>query len=293
MCPFAYIYAMSSTRPNIFKYLDFRDFMREYFEFARWEDQSFSLRTFLSKISHSLSSSGLLSAVLKGTRNLSPALRLKIAQVMGLKEKESQYFHLLVQFNQAKSMEEKNHLFQQLSKFRESKAKTVSDEQYGFYSKWYYLVVWCYFGMDGARKNPNEIAKRINPPVTPAQVEESIAKLLQLKLIKKTANGYAPSENHITTEKEVRDMVANHHHKEFIQMAEHMVDVIPPARRQYNTLVFSISKEAFETVKERMATFQEELREILTRDSKEEMICTLSMQLYPNLEAEASKSGPK
>lgn len=282
---------MTLQRPNIFKFLDFRGFMREYFDHAKLVDDGFSMRTFLGKVSHSLSSSGLLSAVLKGTRNLSPALRLKFAQVMGLKEKEAQYFNLLVQFNQAKSMEEKNHFFQQLSRFRESKAKTVSEGQYGFYSKWYYLVVWCYFGLDRTGKNPHEIAKRISPHVSAAQVEESIAKLLQLNLIKKTANGYAPTESHITTEDEVRDMVANHHHKEFIQMAARMVDEIPPAQRQYNTLVFSVSKEAFEIVKERMVTFQEELREIMARDSKEEMICTLSMQLYPHLGVEAQKAG--
>jgi uncharacterized protein (TIGR02147 family) len=274
---------MAEKRVNIYQFLDYREFMREFFEEEKLVDPSFSLRTFLSRVSHSLSSSGLLSAVLKGTRNLSPALRLRFSQVMGLKDKEAQYFDLLVQFNQAKSMEEKNHFFQQLSRFRESKAKTVSEEQYGFYSKWYYLVVWCYFGMDNMQKNPHEIAKLITPKVTSAQVEESIAKLLQLKLIKKTANGYTPTDTHITTEKEVRDIVANHHHKEFIQMAARMVDDIPPAKRQYNTLVFSVSKQAFESVKERIATFQEELREILSRDAGESLIYTLSMQLYPNV----------
>jgi uncharacterized protein (TIGR02147 family) len=282
---------MPLDKPIIFQFLDFRDFMRLYFEYAREEEEGFSMRTFLGKVSHSLSSSGLLSAVLKGTRNLSPAMRLKFAKVMGLKEKESLYFNLLVQFNQAKSIEEKNHFFRQLSRFRESKAKTVSEGQYGLYSKWYYLVVWCYFGLHKLERNPHLIAKRISPHITAAQVEEAIAKLLQLKLIKKTANGFAPTENHVTTEKEVRDMVANHHHKEFIQMAARMVDEIPPARRQYNTLVFSVSKEAFESVKERMETFQEEVREILDRDNGEEMICTLSMQLYPNMESLPRKAG--
>jgi uncharacterized protein (TIGR02147 family) len=284
---------MAEKRVNIYQFLDFREFMRAYFEQEKLEDQSFSLRTFLSKVSHSLSSSGLLSAVLKGTRNLSPALRLRFSQVMGLKDKEAQYFDLLVQFNQAKSMEEKNHHFQHLARFRESKAKLVSEGQYGLYSKWYYLVVWCYFGLDKNQKNPQAIAKKITPYLSAAQVEDAIDKLLQLKLIKKTANGYTPSENHVTTEKEVQDMVANHHHKEFIQMAGTMVDAIPPSRRQYNTLVFSISKESFEIVKERMEAFQEELREILDRDKQENMVCTLSMQLYPNFEGDVSKATVK
>src|SRR5690348_3770017 len=86
--PGEYIDGMAEKRVNIYQFLDFREFMREYFEQEKLADQSFSLRTFLSKVSHSLSSSGLLSAVLKGTRNLSPALRLRFSQVMGLKDKE-------------------------------------------------------------------------------------------------------------------------------------------------------------------------------------------------------------
>ena len=42
-----------------------------------------------------------------------------------------------------------------------------------------------------------------------------------------------------------------------------------------------------------MATFQEELREILGRGGDEEMICTLSMQLYPNMDAETPKAARK
>ena len=106
--------------------------------------------------------------------------------------------------------------------------------------------------------------------------------LLELGLIRRTANGYEPTEAHLTTDKEVQEFVANHHHKEFIHMAGRMLDEVPSDRRHYNTLVFSISRRAFETVKERVAAFQEELRDILTHDKDEELICSLNMQLYPH-----------
>jgi uncharacterized protein (TIGR02147 family) len=280
---------MTQIRPNIFKYLDFRDFLQDWFAWRREDEPDFSMRTFLGKVSHGLSSSGILSAILKGKRNLSPALKLKVLRALSLKDKEAQYFNLLVDFNQAKGMEEKNQLFQQLSRFRESKAQLVSEEQYGFYSKWYYLVVWCYFGMNQREKNPHAIAKHIQPSITQAQVEEAIQKLLGWGLIKKTANGYATTESHISTEAEVRDMVAHHHHKEFIAMADRMLDETPPSRRQYQTLVFSVSPSTFETVKERMVAFQEELRELLSRDKAEDTICALTMQLFPHTREEAGR----
>jgi uncharacterized protein (TIGR02147 family) len=282
---------IAMEKPNIFNFMDFREFLRAYFDFCKLSDPGFSMRTFLGKISHSLSSSGVLSAVIAGRRPLGAAFRLKLAKTMDLKDKEQQYFKLLVQFNQAKDMEEKNQLFRELSRFRESKAKQVSQGQYNFYSKWYYLVVWCYFGMVRDQKNPHEIARRIYPALTAAQVEESVRVLLELGLIKRLANGYAPTENHVTTEKEVADLIANQHHKEFIGMAGRMLDEVPAHMRQFNTLVFSISKPAFETVKERIETFQEELREILSHDQGEEMIYALNMQLYPHSRWETSKPG--
>src|SRR4051812_13730086 len=145
---------MADEKPNLFHFMDFKEYLKAYFEYCKISDSGFSMRTFLGKISHSLSSSGVLSAVIAGKRSLSSDFRIKLAKMMSLKEKESRYFQLLVQFNQSKSLEERNHLFRELSRFRESKAKRISQGQYGFYSKWYYLVVWCYFGMVRDQKNP-------------------------------------------------------------------------------------------------------------------------------------------
>ncbi len=269
-------------KPALFDYLDYRDYLNDYFQWRKGGEPSFSLRTFMGKVSHGLSSSGILSAVLKGKRKLSPSLRLKFSKAMSLNEKESQYFTLLVQFNEAKSMDEKNHFFAQLSRFRSSRAKLVKEEQFGLYAKWFYLVVWCYFGMDQKQKNPVTIAKKLRPSVTTGQVEEAISVLMRLGLIRKTANGYAPTDAHIQTEAEVRELVAQHHHREFLDMAAHQLDAVASQDRQYQTLVFSASRLTFETVKERMATFQEELREIFSRDKNEDGIYTLSMQLFPN-----------
>lgn len=280
---------MPNERPNIFKYLDYRDFLKDWFEWRREDEPDFSMRTFLGKVSHGLASSGILSAILKGKRKLSAALKLKVQRALSLKDKEAQYFNLLVDFNQAKGMDEKNLLIQQLSRFRESKAHLVSEEQIGFYSKWYYLVVWCYFGMNQKIKNPIAIAKQIQPALSAAQVEEAIEKLLGWDLIRKTANGYVPTENHVTTEAEVRDLVAHHHHKEFMAMADRMLGETPPSRRQYQTLVFSVSQPTFEIVKERMVHFQEELRELLSRDKGEDTVCALTMQLFPHTREEGGR----
>jgi len=273
---------MDKQRPNLVLYLNYREFIKDYCRHQKAAHPAFSLRTFSGKISPTLFTSGLLYAILKGKRNLSSSLRPKFVRALGLKEREAQYFDFLVQFNQAKDMEEKNHYFLQLSQFRGSKAKILSEKQYKFFSNWYYPVIWNYFELNQSESNPTEIAKQIHPNVTPVEVEEAIQLLLSLKLIKKTANGYAVTDKHIASEPEFRGFLAKRYNLQFIQMAANMLDSVAPQYRQYNTLVFSTSERGFEAIKERIVSFQEELKEIIDRERETDRICTLSMQLYPN-----------
>jgi uncharacterized protein (TIGR02147 family) len=274
--------SMDKERPNIFLFLNYREFIKDYCKYQKTLTRSFSLRTFSGKISPTLFTSGLLYAILKGKRNLSSSLRPKFVRAMGLKEREAQYFEFLVQFNQGKDMEEKNHYFLQLSQFRGSRAKILGENQYKFFSNWYYPVIWNYFELNQTQSNPAEIAKKIHPNCTPAQVEEAIQLLLNLKLIKKMANGYAVTDKHIATEPEFRGFLAKNYNLQFINMAANLLDSVEPQYRQYNTLVFSTSERGFETIKERIVSFQEELKEIIDREKETDRIYTLSMQLYPN-----------
>ena len=149
-----------------------------------------------------------------------------------LKEREAQYFEFLVQFNQAKDMEEKNHYFLQLSQFRGSKAKILGENQYKFFSSWYYPVIWNYFAINQSQSNPVEIAKKIHPTITSNQVEEAIQLLLSLKLIKKMANGYAVTAAHVATEPEFKGFLAKHYNLQLIEMAANMLDTVAPQYRQ-------------------------------------------------------------
>jgi uncharacterized protein (TIGR02147 family) len=271
--------------PQILQYLDYRDFLRDHYAHRKNVDGDFSQRTFAREAGLPASCSSLLPAVIKGRRQLSQNLRIKFGKAMRLGEREYRYFDLLVQFNQAKGMTEKNFFFAQLSKFRSSRAHIVGETQYRFFSKWYYSAVWNYFSFEHKQRNPAAIAANILPPITPTQAEESIRLLLELGLIKKTASGYMIAERHIYTEKNVRAMAAREHIQELGAMAMKVFETTPAEQRQYNALMFGVSKEGFQSIKDRIRSFQEELREIIDRDTKEDRVYTLTMQLFPNSKA--------
>ncbi|MDB5050393.1 MAG: hypothetical protein JWO30_3464 [Fibrobacteres bacterium] len=272
-------------RPQILRYLDYRDFLKDYYAYRHAQDADFSQRIFAREVGIAASSSSLIPAILKGQRNISPNLRIKFGKAMGLNERDYRYFDLLVQFNQSKGMTEKNFFFAQLAKFRTSRAQILDGTQYRFFSRWYYSAVWNYFGINQKQKHPGVIGASMVPPLTSAQVEESVRLLLELGLIKKTASGYTVTDKHIYTEKDVQAMAVRQQFMELMSIAVQVLDTVPPDERQYNSLMFSISPAGFGAIKDRMRSFQEEVREIIDHDAKEDRIYTLNMQLFPNSKA--------
>ncbi|MEO6095958.1 MAG: TIGR02147 family protein [Fibrobacteria bacterium] len=277
-----------ATPPVLFEYLDYRQYLIALFAFRKDHEAGFSLRKFCRKVHPSPSTSGLLSAILNGKRGLSAAFGVKLSAALALGDKERKYFDLLVDFTQAKGMEEKNHFFLQLSRFRNSRANEINQTQYRFFSKWYFTVLLNFFDVEQRQKNPAEIARRIFPGVSPSQVQEAIDLLLELKMIKRMANGYAPVHKHLAAGKEFAGMVALQYNTQFINLAANVMETAPPKDCRYSTLTFAISRKGAEAVRERMGSFLGELQEIINQDDKSEQVYTMNMQMFPNTKSRAT-----
>ena len=281
----------TATPFSIFDYLDFRAYLGEYCRRAKDGNPRFSNRHFAAKAGLPLTNASLLSKVIAGKRNLTLDLRFKFGKALGLIGEEFRYFDLLVQFTQATRMEAKNHFFSELAKYRGSRAKIIKSDEYQYYGKWYFSVVRAFFGYNQKEKNPLAIAREIFPAVSPKEIEEAIRVLLELKLIKRLANGYAITENHIATEREIQDLAAKNRMYEMTRLALETFDQVPAEWREYNALTVYISKQGFRSIKERIQSFREELREMVEKDRKEDRVYTLTMQLFPNVAIPELKAG--
>jgi uncharacterized protein (TIGR02147 family) len=93
--------------PDIFKYTDYRRFLKDSYEDLRTHEKKYSYR-YIAQEAH-LNSSGFLGDVFAGNRNLTQSQAINLATVLHLKKDERGYFLNLVGFNQAKHLEDKNH----------------------------------------------------------------------------------------------------------------------------------------------------------------------------------------
>lgn len=271
----------STQRPNIYQFLDYREFlsaMRDYFKSL---DPCFSQRKFAVKAGIPKSNASILTALINGRKNLSSTYLLSICNAFELKNKEIEYFESLVHFNQTSNLEEKNHFFRLLSRFQGSRAQKISSEHYGIFSNWYTTAIWHWVGLNENKAIAADSYRVFQPEITMDEFEIGLQLLVASKWIVKMANGYQVSGKHLATPPQVRDIALMEYYKQMILLSKDALVKIPANERDFRAISFSISAKGYEAVLERSTSFFEEIREILDHDEEEDRVCHLGLQLFP------------
>lgn len=248
--------------PRIFEYRDYRTYLADHFTYHKAREPGFSLRVFARHPVLKLGSSSFLSAVLKGRKNLSQSLRLRFGKALDLTPAELEYFELLVQANQGKTVEERAHYQARLALLHGSPARILLESERRFYARWWYPLVWHWIGLHPDQGNPARIAKAIRPRLDTAQAEEAIRVLLDLKLIKRLANGYAVTERHLAGG---RGESARAYARDYLRLALDELAGPPAEAGDFQVWTFALSERGQERLREKLETLRAEVRELVSR----------------------------
>lgn len=108
------------TRPEVSVYTDFRQFLKDYYDFkVQQHKDSFGSYTYKHfSAAADIKSPNYLKLIIDGERNLSPVTVRKFARAMNCDKRESDEFALLVEYGQASDPLEKNRHLRRLGEFR-------------------------------------------------------------------------------------------------------------------------------------------------------------------------------
>jgi uncharacterized protein (TIGR02147 family) len=266
---------------DIFEYIDYRKLLKELYEERRAENKAFSYRFIAQKVG--FSSAGFFANIIQGKRNISPEFIFGFARVFKLKKPETEYFELLVNFDQAKNHEQKKYYFEKILASKKSKLTIIEKQQYEFYSKWYYIAVrevldiYKFRGDDYAN-----LAKMVSPPITPAEAKKAVELLIEMRFIRKNKEGWFEQvDPFITTGYEAPTVAVTNSLMSFIDLAKEAIDRYPRDRRHMASLSFAISAEGYKAIEERLRTFRREILEIARADKKTDRIYHANFQIFP------------
>lgn len=248
--------------PDIYQYLNYRVFLKDYFSEQKKKRSAFSHQFFAQKAN--IKSSGFVLHVIKGERNLTRTVILKIAGAIGLNIHQTAYFEDLVAFDQAKTQSEREFYLNRVTQKRNSiRAKPLNNRQFELYSAWYHTVIRELIRIDHGSGTPVDIAKKLIPPVTPKQVKDSLNLQKTIGVLNVDEQGnYRQTEPFISCGGAVRNTMLVKYQKEMLRQAQEVWDYFTTEELSMHTVTLPINEEMLPAVREEIRCFKSRLLEL-------------------------------
>src|SRR5262245_35695049 len=98
---------------DVFEYVDYRAYLRDYYAHAKRARRGFSHRAFSRRVG--LGSPNHLKRVMDGTRNLTLDMANRFAEALGLSGDAGEYFVQLVRLGQGRTSLERSRVYEKLT----------------------------------------------------------------------------------------------------------------------------------------------------------------------------------
>jgi uncharacterized protein (TIGR02147 family) len=272
---------MPEWAPNIFEYLDYREYLRDYYEAGKENLSAFSYR-YLARLA-GFSSPNFFKLVMDGDRNLSSVSVTKFANALKLDREEKRFFEDLVAFNQAEGVEEKNEAFEHIAasqRFRQ--ARRIDSSMFEYLSHWYHPAIREMAARDDFRDDPAWISERLTPTVPEEKVAESLELLFDMELLIREDDGsISRGPPTLTTGHEVHSLAIGNYHRQMLERAEESIENVDRSLRDLSTQTVCIDPARVDELKERIHAFRETLLDLCDRDENPRTVYQVSFQLFP------------
>lgn len=240
---------------DIYSYLDYRGFCRDFYNSRKKSDPAFSYRSFARQAGIAGS---YLKHVIDGIRNLSPEMSLKFGTGMGLDSKEIEYFETLVRFNQATGLDEKAIYLDRLRRKRAKALKPLGlTEAVDLLSHWYVVAIKelvVQLNTIDSKKLQRALRKRIPETL----IEKTVGMLIDLGWVYETDGAWGSRASQIQFPDEVRSYVVRAFHRQMLELAiEALEDDLQ--YREFGAAIFTFPRKDIPKLKAKIKDMQMEL----------------------------------
>lgn len=270
-----------AAAPDVFRFRDYRAFLRALYAHKKAHEYGFSLRAFSKHAG--LRSSNYLKLVMDGDRNLTADAASKFASACGLKGQSADYFCELVAFNQAKSADERERVYARLRRFRKYReVYRLDSAQEAYHGEWFIPVVRELVGRADFREDAKWIGKTVTPSIAPRDAQRALDVLLELGLLERDAENKLIQADPLvqTPEGPLSHHVASFH-RAMMTRATEALDRVPREEREIASLTLRVDDEKLAELKLRLTRFREELLHTFESHAGAKRVVQVNFQMFP------------
>ena len=264
---------------DVFRYLDYRRYLADYY--LAKKSKGFSYRAFSRAAG--LGAPNYLKLVILGQRNLTAAMAARFAAACGLSGEAASYFTQLVEFNQARSVEQRNKSYARLVAFsRYRRGHKLEVAQAAYHSAWYTPAIRELAASPQFRDDPEWLAEVLWPKIRPLEARQALDTLIELGLLERDPHGrlrqHAPV---VSTGPETLGLHITNYHAEMMRRATAAMELVPAAHRDVSALTFCVGPAGLAKLKQRIQEIRRELIELVEAEPERTQVVQLNLQLFP------------
>lgn len=264
---------------SLYTYQDYRLFLRDHYAQSRARSPGFSLRSFASKIDLNVST---LTRILSGQRNISEKTEIRIVSYLKLRDREKEYFSLLVRYTQARNTADKRALYERIRVFRKTRLRNLGNEYDEYFSDWFNVALRELITIAPDKKKSHELAGMLVPSPRPNDVRKSLNLLRKLGLIMQKKDGcFELADKFVSTPDEWTSTAIHSFQIAMAELGKQALDRFTKPERDISTLTLSLSGEGLARAKEVICRAREEVLAVANSDSHADRIYELNVQLFP------------
>jgi len=275
-----------NMRP-IFEYLDYRDPLKDALEDRKASDHSFTYKKMAEALG--LHTSNVFRLLQKET-HLPARCQSRALEFLGLTDRNAAYFLLLIGYARERNGKARQEILEKAMALRDVNRVNLGEKELAYFRDWWVAAVRGVLEVVDGRANPAEIARKLQPEVTEAQVAAALDLLLELGLVRKGSSGrLIVREPHLGVARSSEKVQAVRRYQcQALALASEAIERFPPEVRDVTTLTMAVDREIFLHVRETLR----ECRHMIQKSSDEakspDRVMQLVMAYFPLTHIEAS-----
>ncbi len=267
--------------PDLYTYLDYRSFLRDWFQAKKALNRRFSHRAFVRMAGQR--SPSMLVDVIERRRNLTTATTEAFCRALKLGVRQATFFTALVHLDQAETPAARNEAWSGIAatrRFRE--ARRLEGDAVEFLSSWHYSAIHELVKTPSFRPDPAWIVRALRPKITVPQARRALEVLQEMGLLRIVDGSAEQQEATVTTPHEVGNLATLNYHLSMGEQAIDAVQSVSSDERHFVGLTVAVPESMLPVLKQELNTLQERLLELC--DGTEETpdrVVQVGLQFFP------------
>lgn len=266
---------------DVFDYLNYRKFLKDYYDFRKKESSHFSLRSFGRMVDIDAS---YLSKILKEQRHIAPRSVDIVSDYLKFNGTRRRYFKILIEFNKVTDEDQKRELFEKLLSMRSNHTKNLDESQFAYYQKWYYTALRNLLEFYPFHEGDDygALGAQLSPPISATLAKNSINLLKTLNLIEKDKNGrYILTDYSISTGESWSSLAVADFQKETIKLSYESLKRHQKEERDISTVTMNITEDEFQLIRDMIKSLRSNVINVANRVEDPDRVMQLNIQIIP------------